>query len=212
MFPEYTRNERLVDGAIHVVGVVASLIATAALLRFVVPARDALAIASAAVYGAGMVAMFGLSAAYNLTARPDWKEAIRRYDHAAIFLMIAGTYTPLALIGIGGRLGDGLVASVWSVAILGLAFKLLWPRRFERASVFLYLGLGWLGLPVVGALVAAQPATVVVMVGIGAVLYTIGVAFHSWEALPHHNALWHALVLAAAGCHYVAVFDVVVGS
>ena len=126
--------------------------------------------------------------------------------------MIAGTYTPFALITIGGSLGGALLASVWLMATIGVLFKLLWPTRLERASVFIYLALGWLGLPAVGSLIAALPATVVMLVGIGGVLYTIGVAFHLWETLPLHNALWHALVLAAAGCHYVAVFEVVVGT
>jgi len=212
MLPEYSRTERLLDGALHVVGVAASLIATAALLGSAAPTRDTLAIASAAVYAAGLVATFALSAVYNLAVRPGWKEAVRPYDHAAIFLMIAGTYTPLALIGIGGRLGDALLAAVWTIAIAGLTVKLRWPRRYERASIVLYLALGWLGLPAVGPLVAAQPAAVVALIGAGAVLYTIGVAFHAWKSLPQHNTLWHALVLAAAACHYVAVFDVVVGT
>jgi hemolysin III len=212
MFPEYTRNEWLVDGVIHALGVGASLIAAATLLYFVVATRDAPSIISAAIYGAGLVATFGFSAAYHLAVRPNWKKAIRRYDHAAIFLMIAGTYTPFALIGVGGAVGVALLASVWLIALTGMLFKLLRPRRIERASVFLYLGLGWLGLPAAGSLVAALPAAVVVLLCAGGLLYTIGVAFHSWKTLPQHNAVWHALVLAAAGCHYVAVFEVVVSA
>jgi hemolysin III len=211
MFPEYTRNERLVDGVIQVLGVSAALVGAAALLYFVIPTRDAASILSAAIYCVGLVAMFAFSVAYHMAGRPSLKERIRRYDHAAIFLMIAGTYTPFALVGLGGTVGVALLALVWLMALAGLVFKLAWARRFERGSVFLYLALGWLGLPAIGSLVAALPTTVVVLLGIGGFLYTIGIAFHLWEKLPQHNAAWHASVLAAAACHYAAVFGVVVG-
>ena len=207
MFPEYTRKERLCDGVIHLIGAGASVLASGALVFAVLPARDGDTLLAAAVYGAGLVAMFGASAAYNLTTRPDLKENIRRYDHAAIFLMIGGTYTPFALIGIGGEPGHVLLALVWPVAAFGVWLKLFRPRRFERGSVILYLALGWAGLAKAGAVVAALPTPTLVLVGIGGVFYTIGVVFHLWEKLPYHNAVWHAFVLTAASCHYAAVFD-----
>lgn len=197
---------------IHGLGVAAAPLAALALLHAVVSAGDARAIFSAAVYGAALVATFAVSAAYNLAVRQQWKEAIRRYDHAAIFSMIAGTYTPFALVGIGGPLGGGLFASVWLLALAGMAFKLLWPRRLDRASVAFYLALGWLGLPATGALIATLPAVAIGLLGIGGVLYTLGVAFHLCERLPHHNTIWHALVLAAAACHYTAVYAVLVAT
>lgn len=181
------------------------------MLRFVLPAGNGPASAAAVAYGCGTVTMFVLSAAYHLTRRPDWKETIRRFDHAAIFLMIAGTYTPFALVGIGGLVGAVLLAAVWLAAIAGMLFKLLLPRRHERTAILVYVGLGWLGLPAAGALVAALPLSVVLLIGAGGVLYTVGVAFHLWESLTQHNSLWHASVLAAATCHYVAVFEVLTG-
>jgi len=135
---------------------------------------------------------------------------VRRADHAAIFFMIAGTYTPVALIGLGGWRGIALVAAVWTLAAAGMAFKIAWPRRFELGSVFLYVALGALGLPLVGAMVAAMSATELALLGAGGLLYVIGVGFHLWERLPHQNAAWHTLVLAAAACHYVVVFKLVV--
>ena len=107
----YTQTERLSDGVVHALGVVMSVIAVAVLLRMVIPIGDALLIMAATIYCVGLIAMFGLSAAYNLIVGPKWKEAIRRYDHAAIYMMIAGTYTPFALIGIGGPVG--LAFSPW---------------------------------------------------------------------------------------------------
>jgi hemolysin III len=209
--PEYTRKELLVDGTIHAIGVGGSLGGVAVMLGYVLPAGNGLSTAAALAYGLGVVTMFGLSAAYHLTCRPGWKETIRRFDHAAIFLMIAGTYTPFALVGIGGIVGAVLLAAVWLVAIAGMLFKLLFPRRHERTAILAYVGLGWLGLPAAGALVAALPLSIVLLVGAGGILYTVGVAFYLWESLPQHNSLWHASVAAAAACHYVAVFEVVTG-
>jgi hemolysin III len=208
MEPQYSRNERLIDGVIHGLGVAGSTGAVAVLLAVVIRTHDAISILAAAIYGACLIAMFWLSAAYNLLAHPGWKERLRPYDHAAIFLMIAGTYTPFALVAIGGGMGCGLLALVWLLAIAGLSLKLLRPRRLERASVIMYLALGWIGLPAAGLLVASVATPVLVLLGIGGLLYTLGVVFHLWQNLAHQNAVWHGFVLAAAGCHFAAVLNV----
>ena len=187
---------------VHALGVVMSVIAVAVLLRMVIPIGDALLIMAATIYSVGLIAMFGLSAAYNLIVGPKWKEAIRRYDHAAIYMMIAGTYTPFALIGIGGPVGYSLLALVWLLAIIGLVLKLLWPRRIERASLVLYLALGWIGLVAAGSIIAALPVSALVLLGMGGILYTTGVVFHLWTTLLYQNAIWHIFVLAAAGWSY----------
>jgi hemolysin III len=210
MFPKYSLKERRIDGVLHVVGVAASLAAAAVLLHLALATGQPIRIAGAAVYGVGLVAMFGFSAAYNLAAQPSRKERLRAADHAAIFLMIAGTYTPFATIAVGGTAGKALLAAVWSVALAGMALKLLRPRRFERLAVVAYLALGWLGLLVLDRLIATLSAGSLALLGAGGVLYSGGVAIHYWVRLPHHNAIWHGLVLAAAGCHYVAVLGVVV--
>jgi hemolysin III len=208
MQPDYSRNERLVDGAVHILGVTGSAVAIVVLFDTVLSTGDKVSILSAGLYGAGLVAMLWLSAAYNLISQSKWKEAIRRYDHAGIFLMIAGTYTPFALIAIGGVAGHALFALVWLAAVAGMLLKLLRPRRLERTSVALYLALGWFGLPLVKLVIAALPNSTLALLGIGGLLYTAGVAFHLWERLPFQNAIWHSFVLAAAGCHYVAVLKV----
>jgi len=201
----YSRMERWSDGVVHLLGIGAALVAVTVLLKRVVSARDALAIFAAAVYGGGLLAMIGFSAAYNLTRRPRRKAVIQRFDHAAIFLMIAGSYTPFALISLGGATGGGLLAAVWLIALAGIGIKLWWPRRLERGSVALYLGLGWLGLPAAFAMAAVVPVSTLVLIGLGGVLYSAGVGFHVWHRMPHHNTVWHVFVLAGAGCHYVAV-------
>ncbi len=205
MTVSYTRPERVADAIVHAFGVTAAAIATAVLLGFAIAAGQADRIAAAAIYGAGMLATFGFSAAYHQCAAPVWKERLRRCDHAAIYLMIAGTYTPLALVAIGGATGITLLAAVWSVAFVGLALKLGWPRRFERLSLVLYLALGWCGLFAVGAIVKALPVEALVLLLVGGLLYTVGVGFHVWRGLKFQNVIWHGCVLSAAACHYAAV-------
>lgn len=200
-----TPAERWLDGAVHVVGVSLALVAAVVLLTRAVLTGQALTISAVSIYSLGMVASFGMSAAYNITWAPRWKERLRPLDHAAIYLMIAGTYTPLALVNLSGWIGNALLAAVWPMALVGLGLKLLYPRRFERLSLVLYLGLGWVGVVAAGALVTALPVESLVLLLIGGVLYSGGVVFHLAKRLRFHNAIWHTFVLAAAVCHYLAV-------
>lgn len=204
-FPAYSARERIADGLIHALGLGASLCAVTALMVVALPDTGPLAVVSLAIYGLGMLATFSASAGYNLTSRPDLKAVLRRLDHAAIFVMIAGTYTPFALVSLGGLSGILLCLFVWLVAAVGIAVKLLLPGRFERASIVLYLALGWSILAVLEPLISAVSMTTLILLGLGGLVYSTGVAFHLWHRLPYHNAIWHALVLAAAGCHYAAV-------
>lgn len=210
MFPDYDPIERLTDAAVHVLGVFASLVAAPILIALVIPTHDTESIVAAAVYASTLTGTLGISAAYNLVGRPNWKELLRRLDHGAIFLLIAGTYTPFAAVSLGGRLGGWLLVLVWLAASGGFLVKLAWPRRFERASVIVYLVLGWIGLPATGALIASLPAVALVLLLVGGICYTIGVVFFLWGTLPHHNAIWHIFVLAGAGCHFVAVLKTLV--
>lgn len=209
IFPRYSAGERRADAAVHVLGVSASLAGIIALLLIASPHGRPVSVLSLAVYGVGLIAVFAFSAGYHLVRRPHWKEALRRLDHAAIFVMIAGTYTPFALVKISAPWGLVLLFVVWGVAVLGMAVKLLLPRRFERASIALYLAQGWAILAAVEPLVAAVSTVNLVLIGAGGGLYTLGVAFNLCRRLPYHNAIWHALVLVAAGCHYVAILDAV---
>ena len=194
-FPHYTDGERRADALVHAAGVAASLAAAGVLGLAVLPRLAAVPAASVALYAASLIAVFAASAAYNLVGHARWKAALRRLDHAAIFILIAGTYTPFGTRAIG-RDADSyiLLAFVWVLALIGIALKLGLPRRFERTALVLYLLQGW-------AVVAAPGA----LLGAGGVLYTAGVAFHLWRRLPYHNAIWHAFVLAAAACHFAAV-------
>jgi hemolysin III len=204
-FPKYTYRERVADGAIHVVGVTASLAAATILVIFAFQHLPSLLFVSLAIYGVTLVAVFGCSAAYHLINGPRLKAILRRCDHAAIYFKIAGTYTPFAMLKIGGTMGFGLLGFFWVISVFGAAAKLLWPEHFVRTSYVLYLALGWSGILALDPLVPAISSEVLVLLAVGGCLYTIGMAFHLWEKLRYHNAIWHAFVLAASACHFVAV-------
>ncbi len=158
------------------------------------------------LYAVGLLAMLGCSALYNMAGKCRRRALLRRLDHAAIFVMIAGTYTPVAGIGIGGAWGWGLLGVVWAGAVGGALLKLLAPARFERVSILAYLLLGWAGVAALHRLVAALPLRDLLLLAAGGLLYSLGVVVHLSTRLRYHNALWHTLVVAAAGCHYAVVF------
>ena len=209
MHPVYTSGERLADGLIHGLGIFASLVALPILIVMAIPLLPAASVGSLAIYASASLAMFGFSAAYNLIPAPGWKDRLRRFDQAAIFTMIAGTYTPFALLKVGGVWGIGLFAAVWTVALFAAAVKLFLPGRLDRVSIGLYLALGWAGLAVIRPLAAALPLDALILLAVGGGLYTLGVVFHLWKRLAYQNAIWHGFVLAAASCHYVAVLRAV---
>lgn len=209
MFPQYSMRERVADGCIHVVGVTASLVALTALLIIGVRSQTMLWGVSLSIYGLAMVAMFFCSAGYHLIGRPRLKEIFRRLDHAAIFLMIAGTYTPFILIKMNDAWGLGLLAVVWGMAAIGIIIKLFLPRFLDGLSTALYLVQGWAVIAAWEPLMSALPGRVLTLLMAGGVLYTVGVVFHLWERLPYQNAIWHGFVLSAASCHFAAVIFVV---
>lgn len=201
--PAYSKAERASDAAVHwaglfaVTGAVPALIVTALLLR-----GDAATVAGASIYGTTLALMILCSALYNALGPPGWGWLWRRLDHSAIYLKIAGTYTPFALIT--GQ-GTGLVIGLWAAAAAGVAMKLTSPQRFRWVGLVLYLAMGWAGVVLGGDLLAAVPGAVVVLMIVGGGLYTTGVAFYLWDRLRFHNTIWHVFVLAASCVFYAAV-------
>jgi hemolysin III len=195
---------------IHVIGIIAALMGVPLLIVLAMSRREPLPAITASIYGLTLVTALTISGAYNLLSDAWMKERLRPYDHAAIFLLIAGTYTPFSLVAIGGTLGWVLCTSVWLVAIIGATLKLLHRRRYERFFVYLYVGLGWAGIPALGILMAALPTSAFLLLLGGGILYTTGIAFHLRDALPYSTAVWHGFVLIAAACHYLAVLETLV--
>jgi hemolysin III len=205
-----TRKEIVADGIVHLLGIVAGLVGATTLMIAAATRGSPLELAALVTYSGGLLAMLGCSAAYNLLRSSRRRELLRCFDHSAIFLMIAGTYTPFMLLRIALPWGIVLTGLVWSIAALGIGLRLLRPRLFDRLSIGFYLALGWAGLAVIGPLVPSVQSSTLVLLGAGGLLYTVGVVFHAWARLPFQTAIWHGFVLVAAAVHYAAVLDEIV--
>ncbi|MDE2601768.1 MAG: hemolysin III family protein [Bradyrhizobium sp.] len=205
----YDRAELVADGVVHGVGVFCGLVAATVLIVLTAVYASALDIVVVSVYVAGLLAMLVLSATYNLWPVSRAKWVLRRFDHSAIYLLIAATYTPFIMELKDSIFAMALLAGVWCVAIVGIVLKLVLPGRFDRISVGLYLAMGWSGLMLYDRVVAALPALALWLVLAGGVLYSLGVVFHAWRRLRFQNAIWHGFVLLGAACHYTAVLDLV---
>ncbi|WP_073326813.1 PAQR family membrane homeostasis protein TrhA [Wenxinia saemankumensis] len=202
-YPRYARSERIADGVIHLAGVIFAL--SGAVLLIVIGALHlgGAHVAALSVYGAALVASFTASAIYHFTPWEAARPLFRRLDHAAIFLKIAGTYTPLAVL-IGGPFAYAVLALVWVLALVGMARKLFFWTNGASSSVF-YLVLGWLSLALIWPLAQTVGWPALALIAAGGALYTGGVVFFNWEGLKYSLAIWHGFVLAASACFFAAI-------
>ncbi|WP_170979305.1 PAQR family membrane homeostasis protein TrhA [Roseomonas sp. HF4] len=204
-----SRGERLADGCIHLLGLSAAFFASVVLMLAALRSSGELVVAAAGIYGMGLLAAPACSALYSFAAERRWRARLRRFDHAAIFVMIAGTYTPVVTLSNPTAWGWSVLAAVWMGAIVGAATKLLAPDRLDRSSVLAYLALGWAGLATMGPLLSALRPIEAALLAAGGSLYILGVVVHLSTRLRYNKALWHAFVLVAAGCHFVAIYRLV---
>ncbi len=204
-FPAYSHAERRLDNAVHLIGVPAGVVAAAWLLAEVCRTDSGRLIASMAVYSAGLIGMLVASAAYHLSHPGRTKELLRRADHAMIFVMIAGSYTPYALNVLEPAAGMGLCVFIWALAAVGIMLSLVFPRRFERLSLALYLGMGWAILTMIRPLIERLPAESFGLLVGGGVVYSLGALIYTRHGWKYHTAIWHAMVLVAAGLHATAL-------
>ena len=206
----YDRAELIADGVVHVVGVCAGLVAATVLMVLTALYATAFDVAVVSVYVVGLLAMLVLSATYNLLPVSRAKWILRRFDHSAIYVLIAATYTPFIMQLRDSYIAIALLVGVWCVAIAGIVLKLALPGRYDRVAVGLYLALGWSGLMLYDKVVKALPALALWLVVAGGVLYSLGVIFHAWQRLRFQNAIWHGFVLLGAACHYTAILDLII--
>jgi hemolysin III len=205
----YDRTELIADGIVHGIGVFGGVVATTVLIVLAAVFASTYEIVSVSVYAAGLLAMLGLSAAYNLWPVSRGKWLLRRLDHSAIYLLIAATYTPVFAQLKDRVFAMSLLTGVWSVAAVGIVLKLFFPGRFDRISVGLYLAMGWSGLIAYDAGLSSLPQLALWFIVAGGLLYSLGVIFHAWRRLRFQNVIWHCFVLLGAACHYTAVLDLV---
>ena len=212
MLWNYDRAELIADGVVHGIGVVCGVVAATVLIVLTAIYATGFEVAVVSVYVAGLLTMLVLSATYNLWPISRAKWVLRRFDHSAIYVLIAATYTPIFMELKDSIFAIALLIGVWCVAIVGIVLKLFRPGQFDRISVGLYLAMGWSGLIAYDAGVAALPQLALWFIIAGGMLYTTGVIFHAWQRLRFQNAIWHSFVLLGAACHYTAVLDLVLAA
>jgi len=202
---QLSRWEVGVDSAIHACAIVAGFIGAVVLLLFAAARGGAADLAVVSIYSVALLGMLGCSLAYNLGQSSRHRILLRNLDQAAIFLKIAGTYTPFTVLHLEGAWSISVTGVVWSVAGFGILVRLLHGRLFDRISIALYLALGWMALAALSPLIRSLDGVTLSLLATGGVLYTVGVVFHLWERLPFQTAIWHLFVVAAASTHYAAV-------
>lgn len=201
-----TLGEEIANSISHGLGLLLAIIGLPVLVIKAMHSSSATAVTGSVIFGASMVVLYLASTLYHAMAHERLKAVLQRVDHAAIYLLIAGTYTPIALGVLHGVWGLVLLGVIWSLALLGLVFKLVVGARFERLSTALYLGMGWMALIAIRPLWLHMPEGGLILLFGGGAAYTLGVVFFMLhERLRYSHFIWHLFVLAGTGCHYVAV-------
>ena len=198
-------EEELANAITHGTGLILSVIGWIGLLLLSGLAGDGWDLAAAAIFGGTLVFLYATSTLYHSVGTPRLKRTLRMLDHVAIFLLIAGTYTPFAGVLLRSGWGWSVLALVWGLALAGLLFKLLSTHRFHPAATTLYLLMGWLGVLFADPMRAALPVGGLLLIVAGGLAYTVGVLFYGWHSLRYSHAIWHVFVLVGSICHYTAV-------
>jgi len=198
-------KEETINAATHGLGTVLGAVGLVVLVAMAVLHGDAWHIASCSIYGGTLVLLFTSSTLYHSCRGERAKHAFRIVDHASIYLLIAGTYTPFLLVNLRGRWGWSLFGVIWALALAGIVFQVFFVSRFRLAQTLIYLAMGWLVLVAVKPLFARVPRAGLLWLLAGGLCYTVGAVFYLWKKLPYHHAVWHLFVLGGSLCHYFAI-------
>ena len=198
--------EEFVNSLTHGAGLALSIAGFVVLLVLAAMRGSAWRIVSCAVYGSTLVCLYTASTLYHSTRSRRLKRVLKICDHSAIYLLIAGTYTPFLLVNLRGSWGWSLFAVIWGLAMAGILFKVWFVEHFPIVSTAVYLLMGWLALVAVKPMFLSVPHSGLLWLLAGGVLYTVGVVFYSWKKVPYNHAIWHGFVIAGSTCHYFAVF------
>jgi len=197
--------EELANAWTHGIGLALSVVGWIALMILSGMAGDGWDLAASGVYGGSLVFLYAISTLYHSVQTPHTKHTLRILDHVAIFLLIAGTYTPFTVVLLHDGWGWTVLGLVWGLAIAGLLFKLFSTHRFHPAATSLYLIMGWLGVLLADPMSSALPTGGLMLIVAGGLAYTSGIIFYGWHSLPYSHAIWHVFVLVGSICHYIAV-------
>jgi hemolysin III len=210
--PTYRLSEEIAHSVIHGIGIVLAIAALAVLTSYASAFGTARHIVSCSIYGATLIILYSASTLYHSIQHRTAKKILRIFDHSAIFLLIAGSYTPFLLISMGGALGWSFFGIIWGLAALGITLQLHLIEKHKFLVVLLYIAMGWSVITVIKPLVAAIPTIGLVFLIVGGLAYTLGTIFYAWNRLPYNHAIWHGFVLAGSIFHFFSIFYSVIPS
>jgi len=203
--PRYTLGEEIAHSVTHGIGVVLSIAGLVILVTLAALRGNAWHVVSCSIFGVTLIFLYTASTLYHSIPYPGTKRVLRVFDHSAIFLLIAGTYTPFTLVTLRGGWGWTLFVLIWGLALVGIVYKITAKTRYRLLSVVIYLGMGWLVLVAIKPMVVSMAIPGLVLLLAGGLCYTLGLIFFVWRRLPYSHAVWHLFVLAGSICHFFAV-------
>jgi len=202
---EYTVYEDVVNSITHGVAAALSIAGLSVLVLLAAIKGDPWRIVAFSIYGSTLVLLYLSSTLYHGIRTPRVRRFLRRMDHMAIYLLIAGTYTPFALVSMRGGWGWFLLIAIWTLALAGILLKTFSMDRWEVVSMVLYVGMGWLAVITIKPAIAMIPLPAIIWMAVGGFFYTFGIVFYAWQRLPYNHAIWHLFVIAGSVAHFFAV-------
>jgi hemolysin III len=199
---EFTLNEEIWHAITHGIGLALSI---AGLIVLVIYSNTTISIASSAIFGSTLIVLYASSTLYHAITHTKAKKIFQILDHASIYVLIAGTYTPITLLVLQGAWGWSIFGVIWGLAILGISLKILYPNRFETFSLILYVVMGWMIIVALNPLFENMPSGGLWLLLLGGLSYTFGVIFYIKDKMPYSHAIWHMFVLAGSLFHYFMV-------
>ncbi len=198
-------REEIASALTHGLGAVTALAASAVLITLTAIYGDGWELGSAIVFGVALLLLYTASTLYHAIQHPVAKGRLKIFDHCAIYLLIAGTYTPFTLVGLRGAWGWGLFSAIWALALFGVIFKLFYTGRFKKLSTAIYIAMGWLVVVAIKPMWNSLDGWTLGWLFTGGVFYTLGTFFYHREQIPYSHAIWHLFVIGGSVCHFVAV-------
>lgn len=207
--PKYTIKEEVANSITHGIGALFSIVTLTILLVYSISEKNTISIVAFSIYGFGSISLYLASTLYHSFQQEKLKKILRLFDHSSIYLFIAGTYTPIILLSMTGYWRTGLLIAVWSIALLGIIFKVLTFNNFEKykvASLSLYIFMGWLLVIAIKPMIESVPFEFFMWLLAGGVVYTVGTIFYAIKKIPYNHAIWHLFVLAGSVIHFFGIF------
>jgi len=205
-YRQLSNAEEIINSITHGIGALLSVVAMVILIMVASQHGDIWHLVSFSIYGSSLILLYLSSTLYHSFTNPKIKSLFARFDHISIFILIAGTYTPILLTSIRGVWGWSLFGIIWAMAIIGAVIRSIYLHRFRKLMVAVYLVMGWMAVVAGKQIYQSLPATSLIFLVLGGVAYSIGVVFYMWRSLPYAHGIWHLFVLAGSILHFFAIY------